>query len=86
MLRSEMVPGDALVSARPVLGPSLVVSTRLLAPLVSTDCTDPLGGVVACYQTPVACASTAAVFFGGITILMSVDPAAASASYIVRES
>ena len=47
MLGSETITDDAFVSVYPVLGTSLVVSTRFLAPLTSTDCTDPLDGLIA---------------------------------------
>ena len=47
MLGSETIPNNAFVSVDPVLGVSLLVSTRLLAPLASTDFADPLDGFVA---------------------------------------
>ena len=47
MLGSETIPDNAFVSVHPVLGVSLLVSTRLLAPLASTDFADPFDGVVA---------------------------------------
>ena len=47
MLGSELIPDNAFVSVHPVLGVSLLVSARLLAPLASTDFADPLDGVVA---------------------------------------
>ena len=47
MLGSETVSDDAFVSVHPVLGSSLAVSARFLAPLASTDGTDPLDRVVA---------------------------------------
>ena len=47
MFGPKTVPDDPFVSEHPVLGVSLLVSARLLAPLASTDFTDPLDGVVA---------------------------------------
>ncbi len=46
VLGPETVADDAFVSVHPVLGTSLAVGARLLAPLASTDFTDPLDGVV----------------------------------------
>jgi hypothetical protein len=47
MLGSQTVSDDAFVSVHPVLGASLLVCARLFAPLASTDCTDPLDGLIA---------------------------------------
>ena len=85
MLSSETIPDNTFVSVHPILGVSLLVGARLLAPLASTDCTDPLDGLVALAPRSLG-PRIHAVFFGGITILMSVAPEAASASYIGRVS
>ena len=74
------------VSVHPVLGLSLAAGTRLLPPLTSTDLVDPLDRMVALTPWPAAHESTVAVFFGGITILMSAAPDSTSASYIDRVS
>jgi len=47
MLGSETSPDDTFVSVNRVLGASLLVGARLLAPLASTDLTNPLDALVA---------------------------------------
>ena len=62
------------------------MSTRLLAPLAPTTALILLVVLLRWHQTPIARASTAAVFIAGITILMLAKPDAANAPYIGRES
>jgi hypothetical protein len=48
----EPVPDDAFVSEHAVLGAGLLVSTRLLAPMTTSDLCDPLYGGVALAPWP----------------------------------